>query len=78
MPCLKYKFAKLFIRCQLNDPIYIYRIFIFCMMPVLYCVYANPTYEVANKLICILYLVWGEGVWNSNIYIYVIDSLFGA
>ena len=33
-------------------------------MPVLYCivyyVYANPAYEVANKLICILYLFLGR------------------
>ena len=31
----------------------------FYVMPVLfvYYVYENPTYEVANKLICILYLV---------------------
>ena len=31
--------------------------FILCLYCLVYYVYDNPTYEVANKLICILYLV---------------------
>ena len=31
--------------------------FILCLYCFVYYVYDNPTYEVANKLICILYLV---------------------
>ena len=38
--------------------------FILCLICFGYYVYDNPTYEVANKLICILYL--GSGVLRSS------------
>ena len=40
----------------------------------MYYVYDNPTYMVANKLICILYLLYLDGKLNTNVNIAELDS----
>ena len=51
--------------CELSMVSYLLTVFsryILCLYCIVYYVYDNPTYEVANKLICILYLVTGHGI----------------